>query len=179
VTHALASMCSRRISSTRACQPAPEARNAASTSGERRIETGTLVGVFWGPRLQVEIFWRNLEGSSSEVRAHANSSRVHSGFSWSLVCLTALLEFFSFTLSRLSQADRPNTVASPLREDQRIDPGIQEADRAESSLAVIRAVVHDIQGSFEVKFSALLREMPCFRLVALSFSGSYAIDGKT
>ena len=119
--HALALMCSRRISSTRACHPAPEVRNAATTSGDRRIETGTFVGTFCGPRLRLEIFWRNLEGSLSNVTARANSSRVHSGFSGSLACLTALFVFSGFMLGRLSQADRPHIFAFFLvREDQRI-----------------------------------------------------------
>src|ERR1700721_979990 len=104
-------MCSRRISSTRACQPEPEARKASTTSGESRIETGTFRGAFCRPRLRLEIFWRKREGSLSNVMERANSSRVHSGFSGSPACLTALFIFFGFMFGRLSKADRPDIVA--------------------------------------------------------------------
>src|ERR1035441_8185759 len=164
-------MCPRRISSTRACQPAPDARKASTTSGESRIETGTFRGSFCGPRLRPEIFWRNLEGSLSNVTARANSSRVHSGLSGSPPCLTALLVFFGFMFGRLSQADRPDIVAFlVIHKDQRIKPGIQEADRAESSLAIIFAVVDGIQGPLEVEvFSHAQRNtvLPFIRFVFL------------
>src|ERR1035441_7301108 len=163
-------MCSRRISSTRACQPAPDARKASTTSGDSRIETGTFRGAFCGPRLRLEIFWRNLEGSLSNVTARANSSRVHSGFSGSPACLTALFVIFSFTFGRLSEADRPHIVAFLLvHEDQRIQPDIQEADRAESNLAVIFAGVDGIQGLFKVEVFSPAQRDAMFPSVGLVF----------
>ena len=166
-THAegLYLMCPRRISSTRACQPAPDARRASTTSGESRIETGTFRGAFCGPRLRLEIFWRNLEGSLSNVTARAKSSRVHSRLSGSPACLTALFVFFGFMFGRFSQANHPDIVAFLLiHKDQRIQPGIQKADRANANLAIIFAVVDGIQGLFEVEVFS-----PAQRNAVLSF----------
>src|ERR1017187_5440457 len=163
-------MCSRRISSTRACQPAPEARKASTTSGESRIETGPFRGAFCPPRLRLEIFWRNLEGSLSNVTARANSSRVHSGLSGSPACLTALFVFFGFMFGRLLQADRPDIVAFLLvHKDQRIQPGIQKADRANANLAIILAVVGGIQGVFETEILRTAQRDAVFPFIRFVF----------
>jgi hypothetical protein len=95
-------MCARRISSTLDCQPEPEARSASTTSGESRIETGTFVGAFCGPRLLPEIARCTATGRPDSGTARAKSLRVQSGFSRSAGISVTLFVFFRFMPGRLS-----------------------------------------------------------------------------
>jgi hypothetical protein len=145
-------MCARKISSTRVCHPAPVLRNAATTSGDNRMETGTFFGAICSPRLRLESTRCKPCGKPLKGTARANSAFVHSGLSLSTFRLVAVFVVAFLILARLSQADCPHILAF-LCENKCIQPRIQKSNRLDTHFAIIFSIVNHEDRSVEIEVS--------------------------
>src|SRR5664279_2708842 len=144
----------------RVCQPSPDARKDSTTSRERRMETSSLVGAFWGPRTP-SLRSRDAGSASRAGRAFLKSASVHSGFSASTlsgVAFRLLIESL-LSLVHLAETDHPD-AALGFRENQGVKPLFQEPDGSIAGLTIVFPVVHDDPGRCKFKFRRPLEGQP-------------------
>src|SRR6202171_6037332 len=108
----------RSTSSIRDCQPGPLALKCEMTSGLSRIDTGILVGVFWGLRFgkiraSSPVFKSFNRTPSGHFVALAKSAFVHSGLSSSKTGSLSFRDMAShFLCMGTSQADRAVSIVA-------------------------------------------------------------------
>jgi hypothetical protein len=156
--------------SARPCHPLPVARRPSATSGESRIEMGTFLGVFCGPRLRsFRSIFCSASGSVEKGFKRATSSAFISRTSPSLSIngLRFAIES-SLSLVGLAETDDANSVRFGDVAKQ-MQPLVQIPNRNASRLAVADFCDESCPG--EIKSAARSNESPRSRILRSFFAG--------
>src|SRR5882757_6777229 len=99
------------MSSISDCQPRPLPLKWATTSGLKRIDTGTFFGAFCGPRRLPNAAITSADKTSLAGLARAKSSAVHSGFSASTTFFRKTIAL-NLLLCGFAQADSADALST-------------------------------------------------------------------